>query len=344
MTCSVENGMLILEIDGQTYSFEAHGEPPRPSLFNISAAGKHWSDRDPEVPLEKHTGIQEVIHSNGLVAWYTQEFLPDGSDYKFGKKAFIYVGDLITGEHRQVYKGECYGDMEFYDGMLYFNTGNKVAVIDLDTDECTILFKHSNIKKNFIRLRVTDKRIFYTHWTKDKTNLMWFDRGTGEIVNPHIDSVSYYLLDDDTIVFGSVSHTWLFDLNTMKKKRFFTNKTVERICTAVCQFFGVPSEHYGCKYDRRDYGFGDPYIDLREMKDGRLYFKAVIRFWEFGADIAQRHALCLQLGVPDYIHTLFSCLPDGSGIRLEHRTEDIYRIDKQDGTWSLSGIKEERQN
>lgn len=60
MTFDVKDGMLILDMDGQTYSFEAHGEPPRPSLFNISAAGKHWSDRNPEVKLEKHTGIQEV--------------------------------------------------------------------------------------------------------------------------------------------------------------------------------------------------------------------------------------------------------------------------------------------
>ena len=42
MNCKVENGRLTIEKDGRTFSFEAHGEAPRPSLMGmgISAGGK----------------------------------------------------------------------------------------------------------------------------------------------------------------------------------------------------------------------------------------------------------------------------------------------------------------
>ncbi len=41
MNCKVENGRLTIEKDGRTFSFEAHGEAPRPSLMGmgISAGG-----------------------------------------------------------------------------------------------------------------------------------------------------------------------------------------------------------------------------------------------------------------------------------------------------------------
>lgn len=48
MNCKVENGRLTIEKDGRTFSFEAHGEAPRPSLMGmgISAGGKHTSIQD----------------------------------------------------------------------------------------------------------------------------------------------------------------------------------------------------------------------------------------------------------------------------------------------------------
>ncbi len=270
--CKVENGILTIESDGKSYSFEAHGEAPRPSMlgWGLSAAGKHWSNRDESIKLEKHTSVQAVAIGDSYAAWYTQEFIPDGEDYKLSKKAKIYLGDLSSGETRELYKGECYGDLVFDGGELYFNKGNKVAVISLSTGEVTELFKHSGIKKNMIDLKITPKRIFFNHWTKDNCFFMWYDRASGETVNPHVDSVWYRLLDEDSAIFQSTDHAWRLDLNTAKKKRFFSGKQIESIRLRVCEFFGIPEEHY-----RKDF-----YVKFRIRSDSndpndtddRLYF------------------------------------------------------------------------
>ena len=63
-----------------------------------------------------------------MAAWYTQEFLPDGADYKLSKKASIYIGDFSTGKEKLIYKGECYGDLCFYENDLFFNIGNRSIV------------------------------------------------------------------------------------------------------------------------------------------------------------------------------------------------------------------------
>ena len=96
MICNVENGKLIIEDKGSVYTFEAHGEAPRPSMLGmgLSAAGKHRSDRNENTKLEKHTSIEDVALCDKYAAWYTQEFIPDGEDYKMSKNAAIYLGDL----------------------------------------------------------------------------------------------------------------------------------------------------------------------------------------------------------------------------------------------------------
>lgn len=196
MNCRIENGMILFDIDGKKYSFKAHGIEPRQSLLDlgISAGEKHWSSRDPEVKLEKHTSIQDVDIGNGLVSWYTQEFVPDGLDYNVSKKSKLYIGDFETGEEKLIYEGECYGDLCFNDKDLYFNTGNKVAVIDTISGECLVLFKYSGIEKNRIHLNITHNRIYYIHWTHNSHYFMWYDRTTKEIINPHIDIGNFFFL------------------------------------------------------------------------------------------------------------------------------------------------------
>ncbi len=246
MNCKVENGMLIMDIDGKSYSFEAHAEAPRPSLLGrgLSAGGRHWSSRDPEVKSEKHTSIQDIALGEDMVAWYVQEFAPNGEDYKLTKNAQIYLGCLSTGEHKLIYKGECYGDLCFDGTDLYINTGNKVAVIDTVTGESKVLFKHSGIKKNGINLHITEKRIFFIHWTHNETYFMWYDRENDKVVNSHIDIGRHYFLNDETVIYQALSHTWILDTNTAKKKRFFSAKLHKAALKLVCDFGGLPVDKY----------------------------------------------------------------------------------------------------
>ena len=98
--------------------------------------------------------MQDVAIGNNMAAWYIQEFLPDGVDYKLSKNAAIYIGDFSAGTEKQIYKGECYGDLCFYENDLFFNMGNKVAVYHINSGETEVLFKHSGIKKSGLEDRI----------------------------------------------------------------------------------------------------------------------------------------------------------------------------------------------
>lgn len=324
MQINIDNGQLIIEINGKSFFFEAHAEDPRPSMlgWGLSAGGKHWSNRDKNIPLEKHTSIQDVAVSERYVAWYVQEFIPNGIDYKISPKAAIYVGNLETGEERLVYKGECYGDLCFDDNDLYFNMGNKVAVMNLENENITILFKHSGIKKNKIRLCITPKRIFFNHWTKDNKYLMWYDRETGETVNPHIDSGCYYLLDDETVIYQSLYCAWCISLTTMKKKRFFAKKRVDEICKFVCDFCEIPVEYY----QNEDFR-----IELKELKEDKLYFCCKGKFMMEGLDYEESNEKAWEMNVPKYLEVMICCDFDGKNIKFTADKNDIVKQEPEDG-------------
>lgn len=245
MDIKIENGKIIFSENNIKYSFDAHGEYPRPSIMPaISVGGKHLSNRSEDIKIEKHTAVQDIAIGNNMAAWYTQEFLPDGADYKLSKKASIYIGDFSTGKEKLIYKGECYGDLCFYENDLFFNIGNKVAVYHLNSGESEVLFKHSGIKKSGIDLHITPKRIFFQHWTHSNNNTMWYDRETQKLINPHFDGSVMFFLDDETIIYKGLNHTWIYDTNSMKKKCFFSNKDRNKIIEMVGMFFDIPKEQY----------------------------------------------------------------------------------------------------
>lgn len=335
MICNVENGKLIIEDKGSVYTFEAHGEAPRPSMLGmgLSAAGKHWSDRSENTKLEKHTSIEAVVLCDKYAVWYTQEFVPDGEDYKMSKNAAIYLGDLSNGETALIYKGECYGDMVFEVEKLFFNTGNKIAVVDIPTKELTVLFKHSTVKKNMIRLCVTPKRIFYTHWSKEKTLLMWFDRESGEIVNPHVDSLTYCFPDENTVIFQALYNTWVMDMDTLKKKQLFTKKQAEKMRLSACEFFGLPAEYY--KKNLK--------IELCGERGNKLFFVCESYFefpdlhWDM--QIGKMTELCM----PYCFSVGMTADYDGSGVELAAAKEDIQsrEFDEIEHLWTMeAGIPE----
>ena len=322
MKYKVENGKLIIETEEKTYSFEAHAEAPRPSMlgWGLSAGGKHWSNRDENIRLEKHTSVQDAAVGDKYAAWYTQELLPDGVDYKLSKNAKIYLGELQSGETRELYKGECYGDLVFDNDDLYFNVGNKVAVIHLENGGTEVLFKHSGIKKNRICLQITPKRIFFDHWTKDKNYLMWYDRASGEVINPHADTCYYGVIDDDTVVFDSLEYAWKIDLNTVKKKRFFTGKQIEQLCSRVCGFFDIPQEYYAKNFT----------VSFREMIGDKLYFVCKGSGDIEGMSYSEYRKKMNELGLPNSIKAEISCGTDGKNVEFVLNKDDIKKESRQD--------------
>ena len=338
MKCRVQEGNLIIDLDGQSYSFEAHGEAPRPSAlgWGLSVAGKHWSNRDPDIVLEKHISVQNVTVGNGMIAWYTQEFLPDGIDYKMSKNAKVYLGFLETGEQRLIYKGECYGDLCFDKTDLYINIGNKIAVIDLTTNEMTVLFKHSGLKKNGVALQVTPERIFFTHWTKDNNYMMWYDRRTKEVVNPHINTYDYFPVGENSLLFQSLYHAWELDMNTMKKKRVVSNKTIKKALDLICEFLEIPTSYY--EHDYTDN------FELVSFKDNRPHFV----YWRvyrspnglWSDECVQE---CLGLNLPFDIYVEVSTDRKGNDLRLEVDKGDIVRREskKIKDRWAWYAMDEE---
>ena len=331
----MESNMIIYSDGQKEYSFPAHAEQARPSLMGqgISAGGRHWSSRDPEIKLEKHISVQDAAACDEYIAWYIQEFVPFELDYKVTKNAGIYLGNLKTGEEKQIYKGECYGDLCFHKNELFFNMGNKLAVFNLDSKETTVLFKHSGIKKNGLELHITDRRIFYIHWTHSDSNLMWYDRDTQEVINPHINGFVYYLTDESIICRG-VFHTWLFDVVTRKKKRFFTGKNIKKICRIICDTMGIPAYPYEPGLEE----------ELNNYNGERLFFYCHSWFSTGKEEyMDDRKAAVASNGLPLRICADFSCLPDGTDIRIEADISDPeVEIDK-DGfkTLKLRTLKKE---
>lgn len=332
----IESNMIIYSDGNNEYSFPAHAEQARPSLMGlgVSAGGRHWSSRDPEIKLEKHTSVQEAVASDYYIAWYIQEFVPFELDYKITKNAKIFLGDLRTGEEQVIYKGECYGDLCFYKNELFFNMGNKLAVFNLDSKETTVLFKHSGIKKNGLELHITDRRIFYIHWTHSDSSFMWYDRDTNEIINPHIYGGFIYYLTDESIIYHGLSHTWLFDVVTRKKKRFFNGKDMKNICRIICEAMGIPTYPYEFRFEEK----------LENYDGERLYFQCQSNFntdneKRWGSGDAEAAA---SSGLPIRIIADFSCLPDGTGIRVEADISNLeVTIDKNNlKTFQLLNKKE----
>ncbi len=317
MNWYIEDTTLHIETEENCCSFEAHAEAPRPSLlgWGVSAGGRHWSSRDPEIPIEAHTSVQEVAVQDGRAAWYTQEFRPNGADYKITKNANIYIGDLRTGEQKQVYKGECYGDLCFDGDELYFNTGNKIAVLDLQSGEVTVLFKHSGIKKNGVALHVTDKRIDFIHWTHNDTFFMWYDRATGEVVNPHINIGRHCYLNDDTVVYQALYHTWVLDTETKKKKRFFTARQHRSALQFVCGFLELPVEEFA----------ENAIVKLIAYEEGRLYFniRSSYRSQEFRHILNASVTEAEERGLPWCFQAEFSCDTNGKDLRMAVTKEQI---------------------
>lgn len=323
MNVTIENGKIIFSDNESSYSFEAHGEMPRPSIMPaISVGGKHLSTRSDEIKIEKHTAVQDAAVGNGMAAWYTQEFLPDGADYKLSKKAAIYLGDFASGKEKLIYKGECYGDLCFDENDLYFNIGNKVAVYHILTGETEILFKHSGIKKSCIDLHITPKRIFFQHWTHSNNNTMWYDRETKEVVNPHFNGSRMAYLDDETIIYDGVDHAWLYDAANMKKKRFFSNKEESRIIDMAAEFFDIPKEYF------ENYHSSWSKIKFKKYKDDRVYFECRLSYHNSELNFEETQIQIHTLGLPSDMETLISGDRSAKDIRIEAVKADIVREEK----------------
>lgn len=323
MQIKFEDGIITFIDNDKEYSFDSHGNYYNSFIkYNLIDREKHRLREHHDGETGKISKVEDVAIGNNMAAWYVQDYLPDGENYKRSKKATIYLGDFVSGEERVIYKGECFGDLCFGGDDLYFNIGNKVAVHHLSTDTFEILFKHSGIKKDGLELHITPKRIFYQHWSHSSNNTMWYDRETKETVNPRFDGRPLFFLNDELLIYGGVEHTWKYDVATRKKKRLFSNKTMDSIFKMVAAFFGIPDEY--C--DRYHSMFAA--VDLQDYKDGRLFFKSNCSYNHEGMSSEEKLSECHDLGLPMSLHTVISSNTTGEDIRIEAEPKDIIRKEK----------------
>lgn len=72
MDIKIENGKIIFSENNIKYSFDAHGEYPRPSIMPaISVGGKHLSNRSEDIKIESiqpfRTLLSEIIWLHGIL-------------------------------------------------------------------------------------------------------------------------------------------------------------------------------------------------------------------------------------------------------------------------------------
>ena len=323
MQIKFEDGIITFIDNDKENSFDSHGNYLNSFIkYDLIDREKHRLRENHDGETGKISKVEDVAIGNNRAAWYVQDYLPDGENYKRSKKAIITLGDFVSGEERVIYKGECFGDLCFDGDDLYFNIGNKVAVYHLSTDVFEILFKHSGIKKDGLELHITPKRIFYQHWSHSSNNTMWYDRETKETVNPRFDGRPLFFLNDELIIYGGVEHTWKYDVLTRKKKRLFSNKTMDSIFKMVAAFFGVPDEY--C--DRYHSMFAS--VELQDYKDGRLFFKSNCSYNHEGMSSEEKLRECHNIDLPMSLHTIISSNASGEDIRIEVEPKDIIRKEK----------------
>lgn len=77
MDIKIENGKIIFSENNIKYSFDAHGEYPRPSIMPaISVGGKHLSNRSEDIKIEKHTAVQDIAIGNIWLHGILRNFCP----------------------------------------------------------------------------------------------------------------------------------------------------------------------------------------------------------------------------------------------------------------------------
>ncbi len=288
---------------------------------------------------DKHVSLEEVICSDELAVWYTQEHTPVVNDGKLAKhyklgKAHIYLGNLNTGESHCIYNGDCMGDLVIQENELFFNMGTKIAVLDLTCGELEILFKHGGVKNNFVRLSVNGKHIAYRHKKGDATMLMVYDRETKETTNLKCDVVYYNWLSSQELIYSTFYHTMRVELATGRKKRYLTAKEALQVMELVVNYYHLPLLNYSQKDS-------DSRITFICLFDCRIYFEVSASWCSGLSDISydKERQLLVESGMPFSIHTIISCPLDAKAFTVEHNNEGWSRRDRMLGQFSVYDLE-----
>ena len=126
-----------------------------------------------------------------------------------------------------------------------------------------------------------------------------------------------FFLDDETIIYKGLNHTWIYDTNSMKKKCFFSNKDRNKIIEMVGMFFDIPKEHIN------KYTSSWTKIELNGFENGRLYFKCFLDYFEESSSFEDDQRNCHSLGLPSIAQTQISCDLSGKNIIIEADKSDI---------------------
>lgn len=140
------------------------------------------------------------------------------------------------------------------------------------------------------RLAYYAKAYLFQHWTHSNNNTMWYDRETQKLINPHFDGSVMFFLDDETIIYKGLNHTWIYDTNSMKKKCFFSNKDRNKIIEMVGMFFDIPKEHIN------KYTSSWTKIELNGFENGRLYFKCFLDYFEESSSLKMTKEIVIHWG------------------------------------------------
>ena len=135
MQIKFEDGIIIFIDNDKEYSFESHGNYLNSFIkYDLIDREKHRLREYHDGETGKISKVEDVAIGNNRAAWYVQDYLPDGENYKRSKKAIITLGDFVSGEERVIYKGECFGDLCFDGDDLYFNASK-------DGQTCTFVIE-----------------------------------------------------------------------------------------------------------------------------------------------------------------------------------------------------------
>lgn len=130
-------------------------------------------------------------------------------------------------------------------------------------------------------------------------------------------------LDDETIVYHGLDHTWRYDVANMKKKRFFSNKEENSIIDMVAKFFDIPKKCFS------NYHSSWTRIRLAGYKNERVFFECDLFYHHNSKECeTELHGYI----PPSRLRTLISCNRSAKDIKIEADKVDIERVEKPRNT------------
>ncbi|QNU65884.1 hypothetical protein EHE19_013405 [Ruminiclostridium herbifermentans] len=143
-----------------------------------------------------------------------------------GESKGIFLCDLPNERLQKIYDKQAFDLMfDIFQKRLFFNSGNTINYIDLQTGKSTKLYKFSRITYAPISLCQNDKGTYlsYHKWKSNRRRLYIYDLMENTENDMGISFYEYNWIDEHRIIYSLCNGLVILNVNTKKSERIISN-------------------------------------------------------------------------------------------------------------------------